>query len=375
MSNKNVLLMLHDGLSRETNQTLYPADLACLLGYGATQIKQYFKWATEGEIKSPNDRLERAATFAYRIGELEGFSSLFPLIPKLSGNLDNDEWMRRTSMRMNKMMADDSSTAGQLDLIDNQEAESDHQIKQYFGFVSPLGLGMIKHDTESGHITESYEALITKLNDMFGEKVHYDFEQVKAALVAIECPEMVSPVESGFLPDAQIRADLEKPATLAMAKPSKDQLLVTVEDWCKNLLPESTDSPLLAEKIVTACEQLEIIDYSNLSNALHGFINDVSKQAKPIFCNIRIVRNALRDSQHIKEITKEAESAQQDNDILWPDFVDASTRKWLEGFDREQLDYALGHLPRELVVQRILAGYVKEQKQRALDLEMKQLAK
>lgn len=186
MINKNIVLMLQDGLSRSTNQKIYPADIASLLGYGATQIKQYVKWALEGEIKKPNERLERAASFACRIGETEGFESLFPLIPKLSGDLDNDEWMRRTGMRMDKMINQDLSVAGQLSLVDElPEPESDHQIKQYFGFATPLSLPMLQADTKSGHINESYDTLISKLNSMFGDKWFYDFAQVKAALVAL----------------------------------------------------------------------------------------------------------------------------------------------------------------------------------------------
>lgn len=190
MSNKNIVLMLQDGLSSSTRQDIYPADLASLLGYGATQLKQYVKWAKAGNIEKPNERLERAAALAYRCGELEGFESLFPLIPKLSGELNDEEWFRRTGMRMDKMIRGDASTAGQLDLIESApETENDHQ----------------------------------------------------------------------------------------------------------------------------------------------------------------------------------------NNDILWPEFVDASTRAWLKDFDREQLDFALNQKG-ELVVQRILAGYVKEQKQHALDNEISAIA-
>lgn len=345
--------MLQDGLSSSTRQEIYPADLASLLGYGATQLKQYVKWAKAGHIEKPNDRLERAAALAYRCGELEGFESLFPLIPKLSGDLNDEEWFRRTGMRMDKMIRPDASAAGQMDLIESaNETETDHQIKKFFGFASPMNLDMLRMDTESGHISESYETLLAELHKMFGELGHYDFAQVKAALVSITCPDMVEPQKSE----------------------SKGGLLMAVAEWCENLLPESNGS-LLAEKVVTACEQLDIIDHSNLSDALYGFINDISKQGKPLACNIRIVRRALQDSQHIKALQEKPENDHQNNDILWPDFVDASTRKWLEGFDREQLDYALSHLPRELVVQRILAGYVKEQKQRALDNEVAALAR
>lgn len=352
MSNKNIVLMLQDGLSSSTRQDIYPADLASLLGYGATQLKQYVKWAKAGNIEKPNERLERAAALAYRCGELEGFESLFPLIPKLSGDLNDEEWFRRTGMRMDKMIRADASTAGQLDLIESvTETESDHQINKFFGFASPLNLDMLRMDTESGHISESYETLLAELHKMFGELGHYDFAQVKAALVSITCPDMVEPQKSE----------------------SNDNLLAMVSEWCENLLPESGGS-VLAGKIVTACEQLELIDHSSLPNAIHDFINDIRKQGKPIACNIRIVRRALQDSLHIKALKEKPENVHQNNDILWPDFVDASTRKWLEGFDREQLDFALGQKG-ELVVQRILAGYVKEQKQRALDIEVAALAK
>ena len=66
--------------------------------------------------------------------------------------------------------------------------------KSYYGFTSPLALNMIKSNIKNGYISENYSALINRLISMFGEKEHYEFKQVKAALVALECPEMVEKV-------------------------------------------------------------------------------------------------------------------------------------------------------------------------------------
>lgn len=128
MSNNNIVIKLHDSLSKATAQKLYPTDIAFLLGYGSTQIKDYFKLAKKGKISKPNKRLERAALLAYRLGKVEGFESLFPLIPKLSGDLDDAEWMNRTGRRMDKMLRVDQSIAGQLDLIEeSKKPENDDQ--------------------------------------------------------------------------------------------------------------------------------------------------------------------------------------------------------------------------------------------------------
>lgn len=341
MSNKNILLMLHDGLSRETDQKLYPTDLASLLGYGGTQIKQYFKWAKDGEIKKPNERLERVCSFAYRLGELEGFSSLFPLIPKLAGEMNGDEWQ-------SKKIASDSSTAGQLDLIDSHEPESDSQTKPNFGFASPLNLPMLKQDTKSGHIPVEYDVLIAKLTSMFGEYGHYDFSQVKAALVAIECPEMVEP----------------------QASENEPSLIDSVTKYCHDELPhneyDESDRETLAVKIVTACEQLNLIGTFGLTTALRDFIVDLAKQENRLTNNIRLVRNALRDSSKLRGVIEVSESAQQMSDIVWPDFVDERTRTWLKDYDKAKIREALSY-GGELVVNRVLEGFVKEAQSSAIE--------
>ncbi|PNI01191.1 hypothetical protein C1N32_20730 [Vibrio diazotrophicus] len=365
MSNKNIVLMLQDGLSSSTRQDIYPADLASLLGYGATQLKQYVKWAKAGHIEKPNERLERAAALAYRCGELEGFESLFPLIPKLSGDLNDEEWFRRTGMRMDKMIRADASTAGQLDLIESvTEPENDHQIKKFFGFASPMNLDMLRMDTESGHISESYETLLAELHKMFGELGHYDFDQVKAALVAIECPEIVTPVESVSIYDQNVKA-----------------IEIMCETFLAESIPDEEVRATMAVKIAQACQDSGISQIKTNIMMRHDLsifvqlLNDLEHPSS--LTNIRLARKAVRESSVLAKYVddaKEPENDHQNNDILWPDFVDASTRNWLEGFDREQLDFALSQKG-ELVVQRILAGYVKEQKQRALDNEVAALAR
>lgn len=126
MSNKNILLMLHEELSRCTAQKIYPTDLADLLGYGTTQIKAYFRAAKAGEIENPNARLERSAFLAFRVGQLEGFESLFPLIPKLSGDFDDSHWLKKIGMRVKNTNESDPTTNGQIDFI---ESETDDKEK------------------------------------------------------------------------------------------------------------------------------------------------------------------------------------------------------------------------------------------------------
>ncbi|MCG9785413.1 hypothetical protein L1D52_24190 [Vibrio brasiliensis] len=350
MSNENILLTLHDGLSKETAQKIYPADLAHLLGYGATQIKEYVRTLKAGRTPKPNARLERAAHFAVRLGELEGFSSLFPLIPKLSGNLDNEEWMNRTGMRIGKMINAHESSEVQLDLIDGKETETDHQIKKFFGFASPLSLDMIEQDTKSGHIPVPYDVVIEQLIKMFGKLGHYEFAKVKAALVALECPEMV--VES-----------------------DDSQLLKDVKDFCKYWLSELLPQDMhhkFAEKVVLVCEEMKILDSTGLESALQVFFHSVSTSEKGLAPNIRLIRQAMSNNESIQALCNKSESAHQMSDIIWPEFVDERTQKWLKDYDKEKLSEALSY-GGELVVMRVLAGYVKEVQEQKLEQEMQNM--
>lgn len=75
------------------------------------------------------------------------------------------------------------------------DAQEEGKPKAYYGFTSPLALNMIESDIKHGHINEDYSALIDQLKAMFGEKGHYEFKEVRAALVALECPEMIEKVQ------------------------------------------------------------------------------------------------------------------------------------------------------------------------------------
>lgn len=342
MDNKNIVIMLREGIGQATGQKIYPVDIAHLLGYGGTQIKQYFKWAYAGEIKKPNERLERVARFAYRLGELEGFESLFPLIPKLAGELDNADWSRRTGQRMDKMIRSNRSIEGQLDLVEEiKRTENDDQITQFFGITSPLTLNMIESDTQNGHISVSYDALINQLQ-VFDDKGSYEFEEVRAALVALECPAMVKAADSE---PKKLRGD--------------------VEDYCdlylSDALPENDERKLLALKITTAAEQLNISSVSGIQLALAKFVYGLNEHENlRKLCNIRLARCALRDSDHIKPLlSSKAETDDQTTAVLWPKFVTKNTREALKNFDAAKINWALAQKG-EKVINRVLAGYVKE---------------
>ncbi|NGZ17996.1 hypothetical protein G6Z94_11665 [Vibrio aestuarianus] len=340
MSNKNIVLMLHENLDKATGQSIYPADIAHLLGYGATQIKQYFKWAREGEIQKPNDRLERAASFAYRLGELEGFESLFPYIPKLSGNLDNAEYMVRTGRRMDKMMRADRSIEGQLDLIkDTNEAETDDQTTAFYGSVSPLSVAQIYSDVINGHISEEYGKLICQLHHMFGEQEEgYAFAEVKAALVALECPDMVE------------------------ASKDEPKWLGDVRHWCDLYLsdacPDKDIRHLIALKVATAAEELKVKKFQ-----LAAFVCDLAQfDELGKLTNIRLVRKALRESDVTTLTAKsKAETGDQTSDIQWPLFVGLDIQDTLKDYDAEKLKWAFS-LKGPRVIMRVLEGYVKEVK-------------
>ncbi|MFL7036473.1 hypothetical protein BCS71_25740 [Vibrio lentus] len=343
MSNNNIVIKLHDSLSKATAQKLYPTDIAFLLGYGATQIKDYFKFAKKGKISKPNKRLERAALLAYRLGKVEGFETLFPLIPKLAGDLDDAEWMNRTARRMDKMLRVDQSIVGQLDLIEeSKKPENDDQIKLYFGYCSPLALNMIESDISQGHISENYDALIEQLYAMFGKKGHYEFAQVKAALVALECPDMVGEV-----------------ASAAIAPKVCEKLVV---ELLSHKVKDSGVLGAIALNITKGCDSLEIKGVSH--SALESFVRylSVDHPRPDKLKSLRVMKAELHESEFIQEFLPEhlkPENDDQTSCIMWPSFVTKATREALNGFEPKALNWALSHKG-EKVVSRLLAGYVKE---------------
>lgn len=309
MSNKNIVLMLHEGLDKSTGQKVYPTDIAHLLGYGPTQIKQYFKWAKEGEIKKPNDRLERAAWFAHRLGELEGFETLFPLIPKLSGELDDAECIRRAICRANKVMRGDKSIEGQMDLVEETE----------------------RPETD---------------------------DQNKPLLVSLECPEMVEEVSQ---PEPQ--EDFAKGY-----KENVEVCACLIEQHFSDKIPEPHIRQSMAGTILQACDQLKMkgIAGQYIRRSLDGFIVDMAMNyPRPYkLSSMRVMRGALADSSFMQEWLPDdlkTETDDQISNIMWPKFVKKETREALKNFDVKKINWALAQQG-ERVINRVLAGYVKEVK-------------
>lgn len=125
----NIVLKLLEGLSGSTNQDIFPHDLADLLGYKKTQLREYVKKAREGSIDKPNERLERVAQFAVMLGEANGFESLFPFIGKLSTD-DDQKWLKRQVNRLNKLEKQDPTTAGQIHIDEVVKADAPKPAKK-----------------------------------------------------------------------------------------------------------------------------------------------------------------------------------------------------------------------------------------------------
>lgn len=97
----NPLLELFQGLSECTRCRITPQDVGDVLGYGATQIKEYKRALISGKEMKRNKRLERAAEFAVLLGRANGFDTLFPYITKLSADSEAI-WNRKISGQLDR---------------------------------------------------------------------------------------------------------------------------------------------------------------------------------------------------------------------------------------------------------------------------------
>ena len=81
----NPLVELRRGLQSVSNEKIGRTDVADVLGYGHTQVKDYFKHlnlGTVGDASRENEigqnfRLERAATIACALGDAVGYDKVF----------------------------------------------------------------------------------------------------------------------------------------------------------------------------------------------------------------------------------------------------------------------------------------------------------
>lgn len=156
---------------------------------------------------------------------------------------------------------------------------------------------------------------------------------------------------------------------------SSSELLDQVRGSCKSHLSEILPDDLqekFASKVVDVCEELGIASSEGLCLSLDAFIFSASKLEKPLAPNIRIIRQAMKESEFIKPVIEKAESAHQNSDIIYPDYVDDYTRGWLKDFDKTQIQEALDY-GSEILVQRVLAGFVKQAKDIAMDNMMEGL--
>ncbi|HAS6054687.1 TPA: hypothetical protein I7122_18310 [Vibrio vulnificus] len=163
--------------------------------------------------------------------------------------------------------------------------EEEEKPKVYFGFTSPLALNMIEADIKHGHINEDFDALVCQLRDMFGDKGHYEFKQVKAALVALDCPEMV-----------------EK-ATDAVS--FKDSNLAKLRSLCDLHLSESLSQEHrheIADKLILACSELNILaELSSSDEILAPLERIIVEHDNPgMLVNIRLARHAIKVSEAMR---------------------------------------------------------------------------
>lgn len=188
----------------------------------------------------------------------------------------------------------------QLSLVEQPEREGEPVLnseseKPNFGFTSPLGIDMIESDIKNGHINEDFVSLVDQLRSMFGAKETYEFKEIKAALVALECPEMVV-------------AESNKPTTV------KESILAKLKVICDEHLSESIllqqDRHTIAQKLVDACSQLNIRGIENDEGILLPLGRLISQCDNPVsLLNVRLARWAISDFEGMRDWFIEPESA------------------------------------------------------------------
>ncbi|NOJ15773.1 hypothetical protein [Vibrio splendidus] len=163
--------------------------------------------------------------------------------------------------------------------------------KPYYGFTSPLALNMIESDIENGHISEDFNALVNQLKAMFGDQGHYEFKEVKAALVSLECPEMVE----------------KTPSSISYKESNLEKLKALCELHLESSVSE-VQRPIVAEKLIEACAQLNVIGLDDGDDILLALEKIITEHVNPgALMNLRLARRAISDSEAMKEwLPKEA---------------------------------------------------------------------
>lgn len=163
--------------------------------------------------------------------------------------------------------------------------KEEEQPKPYYGFTSPLAINMIESDIKNGHINEDFDALMNQLRTMFGDQGHYEFKEVRAALVALECPEMVEKA-----PDSVSYRELN---------------LTRLKELCELHLEGSVSEvqrPIVAEKLIEACSQLNVVGLDDSDEILQPLETLLAEHVNPgALMNIRLARRAIADSEAMKE--------------------------------------------------------------------------
>ncbi|MEZ8316613.1 hypothetical protein AB6C44_23675 [Vibrio splendidus] len=157
--------------------------------------------------------------------------------------------------------------------------------KPYYGFTSPLALNMIESDIKNGHISEDFNALVNQLKAMFGEQGHYEFKEVRAALVALECPEMVE----------------KKPSSISYKESNLEKLKALCELHLESSV-STVQRPIVAEKLIEACSQLNVIGLDDGEDILLALEKIITEHVNPgALMNLRLARRAISDSEAMKE--------------------------------------------------------------------------
>lgn len=157
--------------------------------------------------------------------------------------------------------------------------------KYYYGFTSPLALNMIESDIKHGHINEDYSALVNQLKAMFGEQGHYEFKEVKAALVSLECPEMVE----------------KTPSSISYKESNLEKLKALCELHLESSV-SAVQRPIVAEKLIDACSQLNVIGIDDGEGILPALEKIITEHVNPgALMNLRLARRAISSSEAMKE--------------------------------------------------------------------------
>ena len=167
--------------------------------------------------------------------------------------------------------------------IDDKKEENPN-----YGHKNPLTLADLKADIDAGHINETFENLEPQIISMFGKSESYKFAQVRAAIVALEEPSMVSLIAKPYQSEMFVLGLIKK----------NEKLVETFTEL---------ELEMLARRVMNTSNEMGMHlqdSFDSISPKLREailiFIDELGEKASKRLLTARRMKWTMLDSEHLQ---------------------------------------------------------------------------